>query len=390
MINLRNLKLGYYTVGQSRYKSKIDALIAGTKLNVHPKWHFNDDVWNSINWTQEPEIDILELYKIRARQIRDQYDYVIVNYSGGSDSETLVNAFLDSNCHIDEIVTIWNRAHTKTVVAQEWAVDSRNIEAEFDLTTRQGLENIRNRSPKTKISYYDVSSATLDCFNRYDGEEWLTTTTEHLNPHYVTRWCATREKQQLLTLDKGHKVAVVSGIDKPRISIKDGRYCVTFIDTIVNNNQGGYNNSDYNNWDTVFFFWDPDLPEIVVKQAHLIKKWFNSNPALKPLLLWPNHDFIKRQAYEVISRAIIYPQWNLSTFQCQKTKSAVWCDWDDWFFTGFKNTAVYSAWYKGIEYVEKNVDKKYLKYTFDNKFDGFVGMINGHFYLESADSVHGL
>ena len=68
MKSLVNDKLGFYTVGNQRVESKIDACILGTKLNLHPQWHFNDKVWNSQNWTQEPELDILELYKIRARQ----------------------------------------------------------------------------------------------------------------------------------------------------------------------------------------------------------------------------------------------------------------------------------------------------------------------------------
>lgn len=382
MIDHANKKLGYYTVGPSRFKSKIDALVHGTKTNTHPTWQFSNDVWNAVNWTAEPELDILELYKIRARQIREQYDYVSVFYSGGSDSQSLVDAFFDAGCHIDEIITIWNRSHTKRVVLDPGAVDARNIEAEYELTTRPGLEQIRLRSPKTKISYYDVSSATLDCYTDiYDGEEWLTTTTEHLNPHYVTRWCVTRDRDQLITLDRGLKTALVAGVDKPRVCIKDGKYAVYFLDTLVNNCQGGYNRNDYSNVDLVLFYWDPDMPEIIVKQAHMIKRWFESNPQLKPIIEWPSHDYTKRQAYEVISRSIVYPRWDLNKFQCHKPTSTVWHDWDNWFLTSYKDTAIYDCWYKGIEFIEKNIDKKYLKYNFDNKLDGFVGMINGHFYI---------
>jgi hypothetical protein len=43
---------------------------------------------------------------------------------------------------------------------------------------------------------------------------------------------------------------------------------------------------------------------------------------------------------------------------------------------------MYNNWIKGIEYVQKNVDKRYLNYSIDGSFQGFVGMINGHFYIE--------
>ena len=159
MKSLVNNKLGFYMVGTQRVESKIDACILGTKLNQHPTWHFSDAVWNSQDWTHEPEVDILELYRTRAKQIREQYDYIVLNYSGGSDSQAMVDAFLSAGCFIDEVVTIWNRKHTTRVIATEGAIDPRNVEAEFELTTRPGLTRLRNASPNTKITYIDISDA---------------------------------------------------------------------------------------------------------------------------------------------------------------------------------------------------------------------------------------
>ena len=377
-----NNKLGYYTVGRQRVESKIEACILGTQTNQHPLWHFNDQAWNSINWKHEPEINLLELYKIRARQIREQYDYVIVNYSGGSDSQTLVESFFNAGCFIDEIVTVWNRDNTAKVITNPNVTVPQNREAEFELTTRPGLDWIKNQSPNTKITYLDVSNATIDCYKSFDGEEWITNANEYLHPQFITRWSATREKHQKLTLDRGLKTAVVFGVDKPKLTIKDGKYCVYFVDTIPNSFIGAFNDLSYTNLETVFFYWTPDLPEIVVKQAHLVKKWFDANSALKPVIQWPNHDYSKRTTYEIITRSIVYPNWDLGKFQCNKPSSTVTCEWDQWFFDHYKDSLVYECWCKGISYVENNIDKKYLRYTFDNKFDGLVGMINGHFYLE--------
>lgn len=382
MKSLVNDKLGFYMVGNQRVESKIDACILGTKLNQHPTWHFSDQVWQSQDWTQEPETDILELYKARARQIREQYDYIILNYSGGSDSQVMVDAFLAAGCFIDEIVTIWNRKHTAKVIANPGVTDARNIEAEYELTARPGLTRIRDASPNTKITYIDISDATVRDYQTFDGEEWLKNTVEHLHPQYVTRWSATRDRDQLVTMDRGLRTAILFGVDKPKICIKDGRYYTYFVDIVANSFRGGFNRPEYNNMDYVFFFWTPDMPEIIVKQSHMIRRWFEMNPQLKTILQWPNSDHTKRQAYEIIIRSIVYPEWNLNTFQCVKTSSTIYCEWDDWFFQEFKNTATYDSWFKGIQYVEQNIDKKYLKYNFDNRFDGFVGMINGFFCLE--------
>lgn len=375
-------KLGYYTVGDQVYYSKIDACKAGTKYDKFPQWNFNDSVWQSQNWLAEPETNILELYKLRARQLREQYDYLVVYYSGGSDSQTLVEAFVDANCFIDEIVTVWNRSHDKNFVASPGVTDARNVEAEFDLTTKPGLEWIKKVSPKTKITYQDVSNHIIDQLTNFDGEEWLGQITEHLNPQNLGRYSAPKLKEQLLLLDKGKRTAVVFGADKPKLCIKDGRYCIYFVDVIANNFKGVAANTEYNNMHPEYFYWTPDMPEIIVKQAHIIKKWFEANPALKPVLAWPNYSWGQRNTYETIVKTLIYPNWDLCNFQVDKTRSSVFCEWDYWFFTQYKDTNVYHNWLKGIQHVTESIDRKFLSYSFDGTFNGFVGMINGHFYLE--------
>lgn len=376
-----NQKLAYYTVGSTVFDSKIDACIEGTRRNIHPVWHFGDQVWNSQNWKQEPETDLLELYKMRARQIREQYDYVAIFYSGGSDSHTLVEAFVAAGCFIDEIYTVWSRKANTKFVLDPNVVDARNIEAEFDLTAKDGLNWINSVSPQTKITYIDISDAVVDKFKKFDGEEWLDHTLEHLNPQVATRWCATREHTQLQQLDRGRKTVVVFGVDKPRVCIKNNQYYAYFVDVVVNSFHGRFNDLNYTNLATEFFFWSPALPEIVIKQAHMIRRWFEMNPALKFVLEWPNSSWNRRQLYESITRSIVYPNWNQNKFQCVKTSSSVFMEWDSWFFDTYRGTSVYDSWHKGLTHVEQNVDKKYLTYDLDNRLTGFTGMINGHFAL---------
>jgi hypothetical protein len=163
-------KFGYYLVGNQKIHNKIQALTLATNTQKNVTWHWAEDVWNRVNWQHEPETDIYELYRIRARQIRERYDYVIINYSGGSDSQTLVDAFLDAGCHIDEIVTMWNRKYVKSVNLNVNCTDVRNLEAEFNLATAPGLERIQQRSPHTKITYRDICDSVLTVFDQADGE----------------------------------------------------------------------------------------------------------------------------------------------------------------------------------------------------------------------------
>jgi hypothetical protein len=100
MIRLENNpKLGYYTVGQIRHYIKPEALIAATKHNQFPEWHFNRDVFDVYAWHQEPEIGLRELYRMRAQQLRDKYDYIRLEVSGGGDSATAAFSFILNGIH---------------------------------------------------------------------------------------------------------------------------------------------------------------------------------------------------------------------------------------------------------------------------------------------------
>jgi hypothetical protein len=381
--NIIRDKFGYYSVGNQKVHNKIQALKLATDTQQNVTWHWADDVWNRVDWLNEPALDVYDLYRMRARQIRERYDYVIINYSGGSDSQTVVDAFLDAGCHIDEIVTMWNRKYIKTVNVNTACTDVRNLEAEFDLATAPGIERIKQRSPHTRITYRDICDSVLDVFDRADGESWLDLTSEHLNPGYMTRWSATGESDQLRVLDRGLRTVIVSGTDKPKICIQeDGGYYLYFVDILINNARGSTNLPEYDNVDYELFYWSPDLPEISVKQAHMVRRWFEANPVLKYLLNWPNTSHSNRTAYEKIIKSIIYSHYDFRTFQVDKPTSTVTCEWDDWFFREHFQTRAYHNWTQGISWVEKNIDPKFLKYDFTGKFDGFGGFIQGHFALQ--------
>ena len=82
----QNPKLGYYTVGNKKFYNKPEALVEATKTGHFPEWDFNNDVFGQQNWTQEPETPLKELYRIRAQQLRNTYDYIRIEASGGGDS----------------------------------------------------------------------------------------------------------------------------------------------------------------------------------------------------------------------------------------------------------------------------------------------------------------
>ena len=110
-------KYGYYTVGSSVYLNKTQAAIASNITNQKINFHYNEDIFDSYDWTQEPEpgVGLAEFYRRRALQIRNKYDYVILLYSGGPDSTNVLNSFVDNNILIDEIVNMNSYKQTGVV-----------------------------------------------------------------------------------------------------------------------------------------------------------------------------------------------------------------------------------------------------------------------------------
>jgi hypothetical protein len=151
---------GYYQVGHNNYVKKTDALVAATKSRLPVHWNFHDDVYSAADWTRRPAGTLRELYRIRAQQLRDRYDYIVIHFSGGADSWTVLNSFLSNNIPVDEVYTRWARAERKYTKAN--ALDRRecNLSSEYEYATEPVLKEIQKKFPNTCIYVDDYSDAT--------------------------------------------------------------------------------------------------------------------------------------------------------------------------------------------------------------------------------------
>ena len=97
--------LNHETNIKTSFPVKLDALMYQRTL-PHATVYFNwyEDLFKSFPFFQEPTETLEELKKQRALEIRNDYSYVRFWFSGGSDSTTALNAFLDNDIKIDEIV----------------------------------------------------------------------------------------------------------------------------------------------------------------------------------------------------------------------------------------------------------------------------------------------
>jgi hypothetical protein len=135
------LRNGYYTVGNEVFLSKTAALIRATSIDTHPSWHFNNEVFDRVDWQTCPTQTLTELYHARARQLRERYDWLAVHYSGGSDSFTALKSMLDSGNPPDEVVTRWAiSASRDRYQPNADPTSAENHPSEWDLVVKQDLE----------------------------------------------------------------------------------------------------------------------------------------------------------------------------------------------------------------------------------------------------------
>jgi hypothetical protein len=222
--------------------------------------------------------------------------------------------------------------------------------------------------------------------NEDRDESWVYAAKDFLQPAHVTKFTTYHTMDQRLLADKGKRICILYGIDKPKMCIKDGKWYAYFIDF-----QANYANPDvgeYSNITNEYFFWTPDFPELVRKQAHLIKNWFNmsANQHLQFLARWPNHSNIQRTAYEAMIKPLIYVDYDPATFQVAKPATNFYSEMDHWFYSNFEDHKLYQSWKAGINFVERNIDSKYFNKEFERRV-GFVGFLSPFYYVGDVEET---
>lgn len=374
MINQSEINLGYYQVGDKIFTDKIAALVEGTEKNIHPQWIFNNNVFDAIDWTIEPEKNIQALYAERAQRIRDSHDYMILSYSGGSDSENILQTCLKNNIRIDEIFVSWALSASKGYVANSIDYNPTNQLSEWELNIKPKLEKLSQEHPEIKITIYDWTEK----FQQYKiNDDYVMSRNINYSPYSGLRWDYKNMPSIDTALTRYQNPIVVHGTCKPRICWTEGNYYLYFIDQ-VGSGSVDKGNKQY----TEYFYWHPDSWELLVKQAQLVVKFFNANPGFKQFIAWPTPTPRAREFYETAIRAIIYPDLDLNFFQGSKFPDFN-IGWDSALFRAGDETkqAIHRITHENYHHLRKVIDPKYFQNV---GTDRVVGFISGMYRLQKS------
>ena len=349
-------RLGCYRVGDLKFYSKLEAIEMMQRTGTHLHWDFNEAVFSSYDWTVEPSTSITELYRRRAQELRDKYDYIILSFSGGADSTNILSTFIDNDIKLDEVVTYVNYEAT--------GEKNNFMNAEYFNVAKHKTDFIKETYPWINTRVIDLSSLMLDHFvDNKTKFDWLYENNMFFSPNNTSKTdLPLKIKEWADIIHSGKKLCMLWGHDKPRILHIDGKFLFRFIDLIdsgptVRGIAGQQPYSDE------LFYWTPSQPELLIKQAHLIKNYLKSpNSENLQFVSTEKSDLAyieKNKTKYWLSNhgvhSLIYPKWDVNTFSMGKASSIVLTERDTWFFNMNKTDAPYVGWKMGIDKLFKTI-----------------------------------
>jgi len=337
----------YYYNGKVYFlrEDAFEDMLANKEYDSKLKFLFNDHIFSKLNWSIEPDVNLDILYKIRAQQLRDKYKYLILGFSGGSDSTQILETFLKNNIFIDEIQTAHNVKMSRGIDQQVLMSDpDLNLFLEYDLAVEPMLKKVKQLSPNTKITVIDSSDFLHQEIQKKSykflsigtgkekGISQRLTSTMGIS---IAQYYLYKQLNVFESKDKDN-VAIIRGIEKPQLSVVDGNLVFHFNDlSLLSISQmfAGTLDPTYTMED---FFWSPDAPLIPIKQSHLIKKCLESDKNFLTFFLEQKSEFneyfksnkleLSRPKAIMLERSynsIIYPDWDTRTFVAPKSTTDI-------------------------------------------------------------------
>lgn len=288
MLLSKSRNRGCYQVGNRLFINKAEALQVASALNLKLQWWFNDAVFQAIDWSIPIETSLPELYRQRAQQIRDKYDFVSLFFSGGVDSANILYTFVSNNILLDEIVMM--RPGSLSNKNDDTDRRSDNIYSELEYAALPFI-NKYVTDKRTKIRFIDLEEHTRAFLSNDSLAAQYHTSLSNMS-------CNDIPKIAIAVLDpvwnslyaKGISVGHIQGCDKPAVRINsNGQYYIQFKDIFTFNFEPLFSTAQsevqakYQSHE--LFYWSPELPQLVIKQCQVVKAYSEGNPVAKAELL---------------------------------------------------------------------------------------------------------
>jgi len=325
---LTNRSNGYYIVNNTTIYNKLQAILEASKTKTVLQWVFFDEIFSAATSSfNKHDVPLKELYRARAQQLRDANDYLILNYSGGSDSHNILMTFLTYGIKLDHIFVQWPEQLMGKGIYTPNNIDrtNANFHSEWDLVLKKDLEWLSKTHPEIKIEIADWTTALNEQF--YKDDIFANDVSNLPSIARAQKQNTFSPTEGTLAL-QGKRVASIFGVDKPCVVKKENQWFFYFVDTACM----AQPNPD-NPYGTEYFYWSPNFSDIAIAQAYAMKRYFENNPnkiyLIQALSERAKIDptFNTRKYYDYyteyaqvaeIAKLVCYPYWDFNRFQADK------------------------------------------------------------------------
>lgn len=393
MQTLTNDRFGFYQVGDFKTYSKLEAIEQSGKTRKSLEWNFNNATFDKFDWTHEPAGSLDFWYRERAQQIRDKYDYIVLWYSGGADSHNVLMSFVKNNIFIDEIAQYHNLGgdggNKKTFLNEEVFETSAPI-------TQDLIQN-NPTYRHTKHRLVDLTDIQTELFTKDNKWDYFYHVGMFLSPNALARSYLRETLPDYQNLiNQGKSVCFVYGAEKPTVTKKDNNWHVAFHDCLDNsvNSRTQMLNRDWEH--NELFYWSADLPQLVSKQAHVVKRFLSqltpdsvddryvsSHEHLydeygrKAVNAWCADIVVNQKKYQLLPdglHRLIYPFWDPATIVSPKPISLAYSPRDKWMFNANAPDIGQQYYNNGLLHLRQLVKNANPEYWWEFKFDPKLGI----------------
>ena len=357
------LQLGTYDVNGEIFQNKISAILHATQTKADISWKWHAPGYESLDWTVDDSWTLQWIYRQRALQLRDTYDWITLSYSGGHDTWNVLHTFLSNNIPLDEVLVRWPLKAAKGQYTPNCKdISAANHASEWDFCIKPDLEWLASHHPDIKITIQDWS----DIVDTESDDRTILSGLGDLNPGHAQRW-SVYGQLEIKQLDKGKQTCLLTGADKPQLAAKGSRIFCYFLDHLLNSHCHKNDNVDRT---TECFYWTDDFPQVTKTQARMIFRCLQNDPKKTQLIQWgQNYDPLQKKIWNDFINTIIYPEYDHSRFQSMKNSAGVSVLLSastvvpdhDWGILHTTNRMTESWRYHMQSFID-SIDKKYLTY----------------------------
>jgi hypothetical protein len=282
----------YYIVNGQKTLSKNHAMILAGGDASNAYFYNMDNVWDAVDWTKEPVEPIQSMLDRRAAQIRDKFDWVCLWLTTGYDSQTILETFIRNNIKLDEIAF---------VTREEYYIDTEDPAKRVEANLYKKFHN-----PKVLISEFKIGLDYHKTVYNTLKEDWLT-----YMPGQSLRLSKTSPVwyHNIHEGLKRHKDKTpgrrgdIYGFEKPRLDLRDGNWYAQSHDMVIRDQSGAQVEA---------FYMTSDMPEIHVKQHHLMMKWLETLPGMCHKMVHDIQSMNVSDHQSLGENRSYYQDWNLA------------------------------------------------------------------------------